>query len=81
MSVIDTSGLIRLFLNKDLGMMVGRGETLGTQGKVKDLRNIRRREKGIGKLSDGSRTTNPIDITALLSLALVLTQTVSFIGS
>lgn len=60
-------------------MMVESGETLGTQGKVRDLKNIRRK-KGIGKLSDGSRTTNPIDITTLLSLALVIDPNCIFHG-
>lgn len=46
--VIDISGLMRLFSNKGLGMMVESMETLGIQGKDEDLIKMRREgEKGM----------------------------------
>lgn len=71
--VIDTSGLMRLFSNKGLEKMVESRDALGTQAKRKGLIKIgREREKGVGRILEGSRKTNPVGITIVVTLALVI---------
>ena len=64
---IDTLGLVKLFPNKGLGMMV---ESIADPWHLIYIR--REREKVTGKILEGSRKTNPVGIKILSVLALVV---------